>query len=46
MKKVTDDIFHLCLGPDNDWAGQNVIFIRLTEVEKKLLMDNLEREFH
>jgi len=45
MKKVSTELFYLCSGPNDEWFGQNVIFIRLTESEKDLLADKLEWKF-
>ncbi len=45
MKKVSNEYFHLCSGPNDEWFGQNAIYVRLTEAEKKLLIDKLEWRF-
>ena len=45
MKKVSDEFFYLCSGPNEEWFGQNVIYIRLTEIEKKSLEEKLEWKF-
>ena len=45
MKKVSDELFHLCSGPNDEWFGQNAIYVRLTAAEKNLLMDKLEWKF-
>ncbi|SOD97615.1 hypothetical protein [Spirosoma fluviale] len=37
MQKKTDERFLICLGPNEEWWGQNVVHIRLSEIEKQLL---------
>ncbi len=41
MQKVTDEHFLICAGPNEEWWGQNIIHIRLSEVEKQLLVHKL-----
>jgi len=45
MQKVTSERFYLCAGPNEEWFGQNVIYVRLTENEKKLLEEKLDWKF-
>ena len=45
MQKVTTEIFYQCGGPNEEWLGQNMIYVRLTESEKKLLEDKLDWKF-
>jgi hypothetical protein len=45
MEKTTDEKFFLCYGPNEEWFGQNAIYIRLTESEKHLLEEKLEWKF-
>lgn len=46
MKKVSDDQFYYCFGPNNEWVGTNLTYIRVTEDEKKLLIDELGWTFY
>ncbi len=45
MARGGSEQFYLCFGPDEEWAGQNVIYIRLTPEEKALLETELHWEF-
>ena len=45
MKKVTDEKFCLCYGPNEEWFGQNAIYVRLSESEKQLLEKKLQWNF-
>lgn len=45
MHKATQEKFHLCAGPNEEWFGQNVIHVRLTGDEKKLLEEKLNWKF-
>ncbi len=45
MAKGGNEQFHLCFGPNEEWAGQNVIYIRLTPEEKTILETELNWEF-
>lgn len=45
MQKVTDEKFYLCYGPNEEWLGQNAIYVRLTKSEKKLLEEQLQWKF-
>lgn len=45
MKKVCNETFMFCSGPKDEWFGQNVIHIRLTENEKQLLKEKLNWNF-
>lgn len=45
MRKVSNELFYLCSGPNNDWLGQNEIYIRLTANEKTLLEEKLGWNF-
>ena len=46
MKKVSNDQFYYCFGPNNEWVGTNLTYIRVTEDEKKLLVDKLGWRFY
>ncbi len=46
MKKVSDDQFYYCFGPSDEWVGTNLTYIRVTEDEKKLLIDELGWRFY
>lgn len=45
IKKVSEENFHMCAGPNDDWFGQNLIYIRLTTDEKQVLKDKLSWNF-
>ncbi len=45
ISKVTHESFHLCLGPEDEWFGQDVNYMRLTMEERKMLEDQLGWEF-
>jgi hypothetical protein len=45
MHKVTSERFYLCAGPNEQWFGQNVIYVRLTDDERKLLEEKLDWKF-
>lgn len=45
MKKVCNEHFQVCSGPDDEWFGQNIIHIRVTEEEKLFLEENLNWNF-
>jgi hypothetical protein len=45
MQATSDQYFYNCTGPDNEWAGQNIVLIRLTADEKALLEEHLGWEF-
>ena len=45
MAKVSNELFTLCSGPNDDWFGQNIIHIRLTHEEKNLLKNKLSWNF-
>ena len=45
MKSVCNEKFLLCSGPDDEWFGQNIVFIRLTSEEKELLVDKFDWNF-
>lgn len=45
MKKVSNESFIVCSGPDDDWLGQNIIHIRLTEEQKELLIKKMNWNF-
>lgn len=45
MQKVTQEKFYPCSGPNHEWFGQNIIYIRLTEEEKQWLEEKLEWKF-
>jgi hypothetical protein len=46
MKKVSDDQFYYCLGPNDEWVGTGLTYIRVTEDERKLLIDELGWTFY
>ncbi|WP_212001836.1 hypothetical protein [Chitinophaga sp. HK235] len=39
---ATKEPYYACLGPDYTWAGQDVVIIRLTTEEKKILEEKLQ----
>lgn len=41
MARVTDEQFHFCAGPGEEWMGQNAIYIRLTPAQRKILEERL-----
>jgi len=45
MKKVCNESFIVCLVPNDEWFGQNIIHVRLTEDEKQLLKEKLNWNF-
>lgn len=45
MKKKSNEFFILCSGPDDDWFGQNAIFIRLNEHQRDILKNTLNWNF-
>ena len=45
MKNADNEKFYICLGPENEWFGQNIIHIRLTHDEKQLLRNKLRWSF-
>lgn len=45
MKKSGPEEFYLCFGSNEEWTGQNVIYIRLKAEEKELLETELQWEF-
>ena len=45
MSKTSNERFHVCAGPDEEWFGQNIIHIRLSQEEKQLLKDKLNWSF-
>lgn len=42
---VTQDAFYLCLGPNEEWFGQDVNYIRLKPHERKILEERLHWKF-
>ena len=45
MKRVSNEVFFACSGPNDEWLGQNIIHIRLTDDEKQLLREKLGWNF-
>lgn len=45
IASVTGESFHLCLGPNQEWFGQDVNYIRLTVAERKILEEELGWQF-
>ena len=42
---LTQEQFHLCLGPNLEWLGQDVNYMRLTWDERKILEEGLSWSF-
>ncbi|GAB3750709.1 hypothetical protein [Spirosoma pomorum] len=42
MRKMTHEQFFICVGPNEEWTGQTVVFIRLNDMEKHILEDKLK----
>jgi hypothetical protein len=45
IKQVSNEGFVYCSGPNDEWMGQNIVLIRLTENEKSLLKEKLDWNF-
>jgi hypothetical protein len=45
ISKVINEPFHICLGPDEDWLGQDVSYMRLTTEEREILEEKLNWKF-
>jgi hypothetical protein len=45
ISEVIKEPFHICLGPEEEWFGQDVNYIRLTIEERKILEDELRWKF-
>lgn len=45
ISAVTQEPFHLCLGPNEEWFGQDVNYIRLKPQERKVLEEVLHWRF-
>ena len=45
LKKVTEESFHICLGPNEEWFGQDVNYMRLTKEERQNLGNKLHWKF-
>jgi hypothetical protein len=45
MKKTGDKFFFVCFGENDEWSGQNVIHIRLTTSEKKIIQEKFNWSF-
>jgi hypothetical protein len=45
ISKVINEPFHICLGPEEEWFGQDVNYMRLTIEERKILEDKLGWKF-
>jgi hypothetical protein len=45
VSAVTQEPFHLCLGPNEEWFGQDVNYIRLKPQERKILEGVLHWKF-
>jgi hypothetical protein len=45
ISAVTREPFHLCLGPNEEWFGQDVNYIRLKPQERKVLEEVLNWKF-
>jgi hypothetical protein len=41
VSQMTDLEFHICLGPESDWLGQDICYIRLTKGEREILENDL-----
>ena len=41
ISKLTGQEFHICLGPDSEWLGQDICYIRLTKGERQILETDL-----
>jgi hypothetical protein len=45
ISKVIQQEFHLCIGPNGEWIGQEGNYIRLTDDERKILETKLHWQF-
>lgn len=45
ISKVINQSFHVCLGPNEEWLGQDVNYMRLTQEERKILCEKLNWKF-
>jgi hypothetical protein len=45
ISKITNESFYLCLGPNEEWAGQDVNYIRFTKQERQILEEKLHWSF-
>ena len=45
ISKVINEPFHVCLGPNEEWFGQDVNYMRLTQEERMILDENLGWKF-
>jgi hypothetical protein len=42
VSKMTGQEFLICLGPNSDWLGQDICYIRLTKTERQVLENELQ----